>query len=100
MEIKDQELTFNIRHDMHEEDWKELMQVFENMPGWVGVEPTGELYWISKNEDNAHIKAFITYNGLVIEGYLSDHIWAKWILEFIEKSSEALGYEVTSIYHK
>ena len=99
MEIKDQELTFNIRHDMHEEDWKDLMAAFEKLPGWEGVEPNGISYWYGKDEEDIHIRAFITFNGLVVEGNMPDAIWAKWILNFIEKISEALGFEVKSIYH-
>ena len=99
MEVKDQELTFNIRHDMHEEDWKDLIQVYENMPYWKGIQHDGSGYWFGNENDEIYLKAHITYTGLVIEGNLPDPIWAKWILEFIEKASEALGYEIMTVNH-
>ncbi len=99
MEIKDQELTFNIRHDMHEEDWKELIETYKLMPYWTGLKPDGSAYWFGDEEEDVYIKAHITFSGLVIEGNVPDPIWAKWILEFIDRASEALGYEIKSINH-
>lgn len=100
MTINEQELTFNIPYDMHEEDWLDLIEVYKSLPSWLGMEHDGSSYWFGKEEDNIYIKARITFVGLVIEGNMPDPLWARWILEFIEKSSEALGFEVKSIYHK
>ena len=98
MEINDQEVTLNIRYDMHEEDWKDLVRAFEVLPGWLGVEKTGVFYWLGKEKDEIHIKATITFTGLLVEASLPDVVWEKWKLEFIKKCSEALGYEIKSVY--
>lgn len=100
MEINEQELTFNIPHDMHEDDWRDLIETFKALPNWKGMEPDGSNFWFGKEDDNIYIKAHITYSGLVVEGNMPDPIWARWILEFIEKATEALGFEVKSVYHK
>lgn len=48
LEIKDQEITLNIRYDMHEEDWKDLVGAFELMPYWIGVEKTGAFFGLER----------------------------------------------------
>lgn len=94
LEIKDQEITLDIRYDMHEEDWKDLVAAFEKIPGWIGIEKTGTFFWLGKEDDEVYVKASITFSGLLVEACLPDLIWEKWIEEFIKKSSEALGFEV------
>ena len=98
IEIKDQEITLNIRYDMHEEDWKDLVGAFELMPGWIGVEKTGAFFWLGKETDEVYIKATITFTGLLVEACLPDVVWDKWINELIKKASEALGLEIKSVY--
>lgn len=100
MVIKDQEITLNIRYDMHEEDWKDLVCAFELMPGWIGVEKTGAFFWLGKETDEVYIKATITFTGLLVEACLPDVVWNKWINELIKKASEALGLEIKSVYTK
>ncbi|MBE7442879.1 MAG: hypothetical protein HS119_10545 [Flavobacteriales bacterium] len=94
MEINEQEITFNIRYDMHEEDWKDLVEAFKLLPGWIGIEKTGEFFWLGKENDEVYIKGKITFTGFVLEANLPDIVWEAWILHFKEKTSEALGFEV------
>ena len=98
LEINDQEITLNIRYDMHEEDWKDLVGAFELMPGWIGVEKTGAFFWLGKETDEVYIKATITFTGLLVEACLPDVVWDKWINELIKKASETLGLEIKSVY--
>jgi len=46
MEINEQEITFNIRYDMHQDDWKELADVLKLLPGFISVEKTGDFFWL------------------------------------------------------
>lgn len=100
LETNDQEITLNIRYDIHEEDWKDLVGAFELMPGWIGVEKTGAFFWLGKETDEVYIKATITFTGLLVEACLPDVVWNKWIDELIKKASEALGLEIKSVYTK
>lgn len=97
MEINEQEITFNIRYDMHQDDWKDLVDALKLLPGFIKVEKTGDFFWLGKEDDEVYIKGKITFIGFVIEANLPDLVWNAWILEFMEKASGALGYEVTSI---
>lgn len=100
LEINDQEITLDIRYDMHEEDWKDLVSAFKKLPGWIGVEKTGAFFWLGKEKDEVYIKATITFTGLLVEACLPDIVWEKWKLEFIKVCSEALGCEVKSVYNE
>ena len=44
MEINEKEITFNIRYDMHQDDWKELADVLKLLPGFISVEKTGDFF--------------------------------------------------------
>jgi hypothetical protein len=93
----EQEITLNIPGNLHEEDWMDLHAAYEAMPGWVGFDSQGNAYWFGHVQDDKHIEASMEPSGLVLSGYLDDADWEKWILEFIEKASFALGYEVKAI---
>ncbi len=97
MEINDQELTFNIRYDMHQDDWIELADALKLLPGFVCVQKTGDFFWLGEEDDEVYIKAKITFTGFVIEGNVPDAVWAAWISEFMKKASDALGYEIKNI---
>ena len=93
----EQEITLNIPYSMHEEDWIELRKVYISMPGWIGFGKDDCAYWFGKVEDDIHIEASIEPSGLVLSGFIDDKSWAKWVEEFIQKSSVALEYEVKEI---
>lgn len=95
--MDDQEITLNIFYNMHEDDWAELHKVYRSMPGWIGFESEGCAYWFGKEEGEKHIHVSIEPSGLVISGFITDDEWEKWVLEFAEKASVALEYEVTNI---
>lgn len=99
LEINDQEITLNIRYDMHEEDWKDLVAAFELLPGWIGIEKTGAFFWFGKENDEVYIKATVSFTGFLVEACLPDLVWEKWIAEFIKRCSEALGFEIESVYN-
>jgi hypothetical protein len=90
----DQEITLNIPYNLHEEDWKDLYDVYASMPGWKGFDTKENAYWFGNVDDEIHLEACVEPDGLVISGVLPDEQWEKWITEFIEKATFALGYEV------
>ncbi|MCC7332237.1 MAG: hypothetical protein IT232_06495 [Flavobacteriales bacterium] len=97
MEINEFEIVLNIRYDMHEEDWVELVQAFEQMPGWFGMKKNGVFLWFGTEDDEIYVRGKITYTGFELEANLPEVVWNAWLLQFIEKSSLALGIEITEV---
>ena len=90
----EQEVTLNIDYDMHLDDWTDLFEVYKSMKGWVGFSEDGSGNWFGKEEDDEYIIATASATGLMLEAEIDYKIWQPWVIEFIAKASEALGYEV------
>ena len=86
----EQDITLNIHYSAPQEIWDKIGEVYQSMPYWLGYD--NGPHWGNGNDIN--IVASVEPGGLQIYGTMSDDIWIEWILELIDKLTEALGYPI------
>lgn len=92
-----QDAILNIRYDAPDEVWRELMRVYERMPGWLGAADLPR--WLSADEtgQSQAVWASVEPGGLQLAGYMEGDDWIYWLELFTTMATEVLGYEVGDV---
>jgi 5-keto 4-deoxyuronate isomerase len=98
-----QRCELNIRMDgIPIETWNKMPEdIFSRMGGWLGYVEAGHynehvIHWFGNEDEEKHIFAHPA-STFLLEGFMIDSEWRKWILEFKNVASKALGFEIKEI---
>ena len=86
--------TLTIRYDMPASNWPKLLEVYESMAGWQGLEACDIPIWLPDGPNGGQITASVEPSVLLMEGNVSEQIWQQWLAEFMLRATTALGYPV------
>lgn len=81
-------ITLNIHYTAPDEIWDKLMVLYTMMPGW------NEQMKCWYGNEGKLIEISVEPGGLQFYAELPAKEWETWILEFKEKATEILGYEI------
>ena len=89
-----QSITLNIHYALPGEAWQKVMAIYPLMPGWIGYPDEGCPYWFGTEGDEKFLVASIEPSGLAFGGKMEAAEFTGWINAFIEKATQALGFQV------
>jgi hypothetical protein len=87
-------ITLNIYLEKSLEKWDALVKVYEAMPGWLGFVSDGCPTWTVTGNPQDTINASVEPGGLHFFGNVPEQALKQWMVEFIDRASEVLGYQV------
>lgn len=95
MDQPSQSVTFNIPYDLLPAKWQALIEVYKAMPGWVeGTDRDGCPMWWPDGNTAGMIGASVEPSGLLMTGNVSRTTWQRWMAEFEQRATNALGFRV------
>ena len=91
-------INLNIHYTLPDELWNKVVQIYPQMPGWIGfIDGIPRWYNNMDDDDNNNkkgIEVSVEPSGLQFFALMSKQEWESWIALFKKKATEALGYEV------
>ncbi|MBU2713188.1 hypothetical protein [Zooshikella harenae] len=88
----EQSITLNIPHDLSDEEWEKISEVYRNMDGWIdGIDFP---YWYGTESDDRYISVSYEPSGLLFTGKVNDDLWVGWLTQICAKLSIALRREI------
>ena len=95
MESASYSVTLNIPCDLPPGGWAALATVYEAMPGWVaGTTVDGCPVWRPDGTTAGTICVSAEPSGLLISGDVGAGTWQRWLAEFCQRATIALGFPV------
>ena len=88
----EQSITLNIPHDLSDEEWEKISEVYRSMDGWI--EGKDFPYWYGTESDDRYISVSYEPSGLLFTGRVRDDLWVGWLTQICAKLSIALKREV------
>lgn len=88
----DQSITLNIPHDLSDEDWDKISEVYRSMDGWIDGKDFP--YWYGTEADDRYISVSYEPSGLLFSGNVNDDLWVGWLTQICAKLSIALNREI------
>ena len=99
-----QEMNLNIRYDLPEQIWEDIIpEIYKKMEGWIGFgtkeaeDRKGLPHWFSFNGNEKHICASVEPSGLQFSGLMVDEEWENWKKKIKHIATEKLGFKVDEI---
>ncbi|WP_151736779.1 hypothetical protein [Paenibacillus tengchongensis] len=91
--ISAHQCNLNIWHDLPEEVWSKVADIYKAMPGWIGYH-NGIPYWFGQEKDEVYIEASVEPSGLSFYAQMTKSDWDSWIERFKSEATQVLGYDV------
>lgn len=102
--MEHQEMNLNIRYDLPNKIWEDIIpEIYNEMEGWVGFgtqkvgERIGLPHWFSFNKNEKHIFASVEPSGLQFSGLMNEEEWNDWKMRMKQIATEKLGFKVGEI---
>lgn len=99
--LEEQEATLNIWYYLPNEIWAKVPEIYDKMPGWLGLAPDGELkgfpFWFSYDTNARYVSSSSELSGFKLIGRMKEEEWKKWIQEFKQQATAILGFKVGDI---